>query len=219
MKPAERSLRVVLADDHHFFREGLRGMLAADDIAVVGEAADGPEAVTITRELLPDVVVMDLHMPRTSGTEALREILEEDPGMRVLVLTVSADRQDVLEAFAAGACGYMLKDTRTAEILCGIRLVAGGHAVASREVMLALVEDVRAHSAAAEQTALDGLTLSDRELHVIRLIAEGADNAAIGAELSISRHTVKQYVTRIFEKLGVHSRVEAAVYAVRKGLV
>ncbi len=219
MKPAERSLRVVLADDHHFFREGLRGMLAADDIAVVGEAADGPEAVTITRELLPDVVVMDLHMPRTSGTEALREILEEDPGMRVLVLTVSADRQDVLEAFAAGACGYMLKDTRTAEILCGIRLVAGGHAVASREVMLALVEDARAHSDASEQAELNGLTLSDRELQVLRLIVDGADNAAIGAELSISRHTVKQYVTRIFEKLGVHSRVEAAVYAVRKGLV
>jgi DNA-binding NarL/FixJ family response regulator len=219
MKPANSSLRVVLADDHHFFREGLRGMLAADDIAVVGEAVDGPEAVTLSRKLLPDVVLMDLRMPRTSGTQALREILEANPGTRVLVLTVSADRQDVLEALAAGACGYMLKDTRTAEILCAIRLVAGGHAVASREVMLALVEDARAHTDAAEQAALAGLALSDRELQVIRLIAEGADNATIGAELSISRHTVKQYVTNIFEKLGVHSRVEAAVYAVRKGLV
>jgi two-component system, NarL family, response regulator LiaR len=157
VEPSDNALRVVLADDHHFFREGLRGMLEADGMAVVGEATDG--AVALERELAPDIVVIDLKMPKSSGIDALRQILAASPHAHVVVLTVSADQADVLEALTA------------------------------------------------------------RELEVIRLIADGSDNAAIGRELSISRHTVKQYVTNIFEKLGVHSRVQAAVYAVRKGLV
>ncbi len=211
-------LRVAIADDHHFFREGLRGLLEADAITVVGEAADGDAAIRMAEKLRPDVLLIDLHMPRTSGTEALRRIVAADPGTRILVLTVSADQNEVLAAFAAGACGYMLKDTRTDCLLSGIRLVAGGHTVTSREVMLALVERTRAANRAAERDTRSGLALSDRELQVIRLIAAGANNAAIGAELSISRNTVKRYVTSIFEKLGVHGRVEAAVYAVREGL-
>lgn len=213
------AVRVVLADDHHFFREGLRGMLLEDGISVVGEATDGDDAVALARELAPDVVVMDLNMPGASGVSSLERIVAMSSDVHVIVLTVSADEADMLEALSAGACGYLLKDTRVDELVDSIRLAAGGHAVLSRDVVRALVARVRTTNHAAEQTSGDGLALTARELEVIRLIADGADNAAIGRELSISRHTVKQYVTNIFEKLGVQSRVQAAVYAVRKGLV
>jgi two-component system, NarL family, nitrate/nitrite response regulator NarL len=219
VKASGNALRVVLADDHHFFREGLQGMLAADGMVVVGEASDGAGAIELTRELVPDVVVVDLKMPQVSGVEALRQIAMSSPDIHVLVLTVSADAADALEALAAGACGYLLKDTRADELVGAIRLAAGGHAVLSREVAQELVARVRTDAHAAEQTNDDAIALTARELEVIRLIADGADNATIGRELSISRHTVKQYVTNIFEKLGVQSRVQAAVYAVRKGLV
>lgn len=219
MKVPNHALRVVLADDHHFFREGLQGMLSADGMIVVGEASDGAGAIALTRELLPDIVVVDLNMPQVSGVQALRQIAKSSPQVRVLVLTVSADETDALEALAAGACGYLLKDTRADELVNAIRLAAGGHAVVSREVVRALVARVRTDAHEAEHEDDDALALTARELEVIRLMADGADNATIGRELSISRHTVKQYVTNIFEKLGVQSRVQAAVYAVRKGLV
>jgi two-component system, NarL family, nitrate/nitrite response regulator NarL len=188
-------------------------------LIIVGEASDGAGAIQLTRELVPDVVVVDLKMPRVSGVEALRQIATSSPDIHVLVLTVSADAADALQALAAGACGYLLKDTRADELVGAIRLAAGGHAVISREVARALVARVHTDTHAAEQGSDDALALTARELEVIRLIADGADNATIGRELSISRHTVKQYVTNIFEKLGVQSRVQAAVYAVRKGLV
>jgi DNA-binding NarL/FixJ family response regulator len=215
----DNALRVVLADDHHFFREGLREMLEAGGMNVVGEANDGARAVKLARELTPDIVVIDLSMPNGSGLVAIRQIASAHPDARLVVLTVSADEADVLEALAAGACCYLLKDTRADELVGSIRLSAGGHAVLSRDVVRALVGRVRAGNDAAQRTDSDGLALTARELEVIRLIADGADNAAIGSALSISKHTVKQYVTNIFEKLGVQSRVEAAVYAVRKGLV
>jgi two-component system, NarL family, nitrate/nitrite response regulator NarL len=219
VQASDNALRVVLADDHHFFREGLRRMLAADGMSVVGEATDGARAVTLAHELAPDVVVIDLKMPNASGIDALRQIAMNSPGARLVVLTVSADEADAIEALAVGACSYLLKDTRPDELVSGIRLAAGGHAVLSREVVRALVAHVQVDNHAAKQAMSDGRALTERELEVIRLIVDGADNAAIGRELSISRHTVKQYVTNIFEKLGVSSRVQAAVYAVRKGLV
>jgi DNA-binding NarL/FixJ family response regulator len=123
------ALRVVLADDHHFFREGLRGMLEADGMVVAGEAADGIEAVALARELRPDVVVIDLNMPDCSGIEAIPRITAASSDVQVVVLTVSADDSDVLDALAAGACSYILKDTRADEIVRGIRQGAGGHAV------------------------------------------------------------------------------------------
>jgi two-component system nitrate/nitrite response regulator NarL len=213
------TLRVVLADDHHFFREGLRGMLAEDGITVVGEAADGDGAVALTRELSPDVVVIDLEMPGISGIDALRHILASSPETQVLVLTVSAEEADVLAALSAGACGYLLKDARPDHLVGGIRLVAGGHAVLSREVARALAAEVQSSTHSEEVQTGDSVALTARELEVIRLIADGADNAAIGLELSISRHTVKQYVTNILEKTETQSRVQAAVYAVRTGIV
>ncbi len=221
MEPSENTIRVVLADDHHFFREGLRGTLAAGGMTVVGEATDGARAVRLVRELAPDVVVIDLKMPNASGIDALRQILTDSPDAQLVVLTVSAEEDDAIEALSAGACSYLLKDTRTDKLAGAIRLAAGGHAVLSREVVHALVAHVRAdnHATEAEDAGGEETALTERELEVLRLIADGADNATIGRELSISRHTVKQYVTNIFEKLGVQSRVQAAVYAVRNGLV
>lgn len=194
-------------------------MLAADGITVVGEAIDGARAVTLVDELRPDVAVIDLKMPDVSGVDAIRRIALASPHTQVLALTVSAEEADAIAALAAGACGYLLKDTPPDELVGSIRLAAGGHAVLSREVARALVERVRTDNLAAERATSDGIALTARELEVMHMIVNGADNAAIGRELSISRHTVKQHVTSILEKLGVQSRVQAAVYAVRNGLV
>jgi DNA-binding NarL/FixJ family response regulator len=219
VEPVDDALSVVLVDDHGFFREGLREMLAADGMDVVGEATHGTRAVALARELVPDVVVIGINIPNDSSIDALREFVIANPDTQLVVLTASVDEGNALEALAAGARSYLLKDTRVDELVACIRLAGGGHAVLSYEVVRALVARVRAENRSAVQAAGDGRALTPRELEVVRLIADGADNAAIGQKLSISRHTVKQYVTNIFEKLGVHSRVQAAVYAVRKGLV
>jgi DNA-binding NarL/FixJ family response regulator len=228
------ALRVVIADDHQLFREGLRGMLQDAGMAVVGEACDGADAVALAQELEPEVLVLDLNMPRASGLQALQRIVRSNPGIQTVVLTVSAEDADVLDALSAGACGYLLKDTRADRLADGIRQAAEGHMVLSSVVAKALMARVRADADAnavraeaetkaggdGQAVAVDRRpALTPREAEVLRLIAEGADNVAIGLELSISPHTVKQYVTNIFEKLGVHSRVQAAVYAVRAGLV
>lgn len=219
VESSEKALRVVIADDHHFFREGLRRMLTVDGMDVVGEATGGAHAVAQVRELAPDVVVVDLKMPNVSGIDAIRQIADASPGTHLVVLTVSVDESDAIAALAAGACGYLLKDTRPDELVGSIRLAADGHAVLSREVVRALVAHVQARNHATAQATGEEYALTERELEVMRMIVDGADNATIGRELSISKHTVKQYVTNIFEKLGVQSRVQAAVHAVRNGLV
>lgn len=221
MDGISNNLRVVLADDHHFFREGLRGMLDAAGMTVVGEAKDGAEAVALAGSLKPDVIVIDLEMSDTSGAEALRRIAEVSPEARMVVLTSSAEETDVLDALKAGACGYILKDAQADDLVGGIRQTIGSQAVLSQEVMQTLVTRASPNNHSAEQSppVAEEPALTTREKDVLRLLAGGADNAAIGLELSISRHTVKQHVTNIFEKLGVRTRVEAAVYAVRAGLV
>jgi DNA-binding NarL/FixJ family response regulator len=214
-------LRVVLADDHHFFREGLRDMLDTAGMIVVGEAKDDAEAVALADDLKPDVVVIDLNMSDDSGAEALRRIAAVSPQAQMVVLTSSAEETDVLDALKAGACGYILKDTQADDLVGGIRQTIGKHAVLSREVVRTLLTRASPNNHGVDQSlsVSDGAPLTTREQDVLRLLAGGADNAAIGLELSISRHTVKQHVTNIFEKLGVRTRVEAAVYAVRSGLV
>jgi len=223
-KPGE-ALRIVVADDHHFFRDGLRGMLEAGGMVVVGEASDGDEAVALVCELAPDAVVLDLNMPGSSGLDALRGIARRCPEVQAVVLTVSDSSADVLAALAIGACGYLLKDTRADQLAASIRQAAEGNMVLSGDIAHALMAHIRAgteaeaHEQAQAAVGKDRPALTPREAEVLRLIAEGADNAAIGRELSISPHTVKQYVANIFEKLAVRSRVQAAVYAVRTGLV
>ncbi len=234
------ALRVVIADDHQLFREGLKGMLQDAGMQVVGEAADGADAAALVEKLEPEVAVLDLNMPGTSGLQALRRIARSNPDVQTVVLTVSIEDEDVVEALAAGACGYLLKDTRADRLADGIRQAAAGHLVISGEVAGALVVRIRAEveaqapstdagagredpsaagAVAAEEVVDERPALTPREQDVLRLIVKGADNVAIGEELSISPHTVKQYVTNIFEKLGVHSRVQAAVHAVRAELV
>jgi two-component system NarL family response regulator len=208
-------LRVVLVDDHQLFREGMRGVLEADGMVVVGEGADGQQAVALARELQPDVLVMDLRLRASSGLDALRSVLKANPEMSTVVVTVSAERADVLDALAAGARGYLLKDTTVDQLAIGVRQAAEGQIVISS----ALAGALRTHMRAGARAEDDRLALTPREQAVLRLMADGADNVAIGRELSISPHTVKQYVKSIFEKLGVRSRVQAAVHAVRVGLV
>jgi DNA-binding NarL/FixJ family response regulator len=213
------ALRVVLADDHHFSREGLRGMLEADGIVVVGEAADGDETMRMCRELAPDVVVLDLRMPGPGVGETIAGIAATGHGSRVLVLTVSAEDADVIEALAGGADSYLLKDTPAEQLIGGIRVTAAGGAVLSEPAMQTLVSRLGAAAEAAASGDGPLRSLSDREREVLKLIVAGAGNAEIGRALSISRHTVKQHVTNIFGKLEVTTRVQAAVRAVREGLV
>jgi two-component system NarL family response regulator len=218
----------VIADDHRLFRDGLRSTLEDAGMAVLGEAADGAEAVALTKEFVPDVLVLDLNMPRVSGLEALRQIGRLSPEVQTIVLTVSADDADVLAALAGGACGYLLKDTPLDRLALSVKQAAEGHMLLSNDVARGLAAYVRSNTETGGQAIPAAKVrsgeeqspqLTPREESVLRLIAQGADNVAIGAELSISPHTVKQHVTNIFEKLGVHSRVQAAVYAVRAGLV
>ncbi len=195
-------------------------MLENAGVQVVGEARDGAEAIALAGELEPDLVVIDLGMTNTVGAEALQRLADASPQTKTVVLTTSAEDVNVIEALQAGACGYILKDTQPEELIDGIRQTAGSQVVLSREVVRVLVKQTNAngHSFKQARSVSDHPALTPREQDVLRLIVEGADNAAIGLELSISRHTVKQHVTNIFEKLGVRTRVEAAVHAVRSGL-
>jgi DNA-binding NarL/FixJ family response regulator len=215
----DHRIRVVIVDDHHFFREGLRGTLEANGMVVVGEARGGLEAVALARELVPDVLVIDLSMPHGSGVEAIERIAATQRSIQIVVLTVSSAGEDVIAALHAGASSYLLKDATLDDLVGGIRQAARGDAVLSHEIAQTLVAHVRAGEPEVTSNAGAGVPLTTRETEVLRLIVGGADNASIGRELSISPHTVKQYVTNIFEKLDVHSRVQAAVCAVRAGLV
>jgi two-component system NarL family response regulator len=207
---------VLLVDDHDVFRQGLAKLLADDGFEIVGEAADGEEAVRLVRRLAPDVVVMDLRLPKLSGLEAIRRIAVEGPSTRVLVLTISADEEDVTEAVLAGASGYLLKDATIAQIVQGVRAAAIGESLISPKVAARLLGQIR--EAETASPVANG-ALSERELDVLRLVAEGKDNAEIGGQLFISPQTVKNHVSNILFKLQIENRIQAAVYAVRQGIV
>ena len=217
MSDRERPVRVVLVDDHHFFRLGLRQLLADAGLEVVGEGSDGTEAAALVARLRPDVVLMDLRMPGLSGAEATKAVLERTPGVAVLALTGSLDDEDVLDAIAAGASGYLLKDAAVASIVDAVRMAADGSAVVSAEVARRLIDRVR--DQVADQASQPGEPLTEREVEVLRLLAEGADNAEIARDLFISVNTVKVHVSRILDKLEARNRVEAAVHGVRAGLI
>ena len=212
----ERPLRVLLVDDHGFYRAGLRGMLAAEGLEVV-EARSGEAALELVAGAAPDVVLMDLHMPGMSGVEATRVLARAATAVPVLMLTVSAEDRDVVEAVRAGARGYLIKDAAVEEIVASIRAAAAGDAWVTPRVAGALLDRVR-ESGAEPGRVPAPVELSDRERDVLRLMAAGMDNAAIGRELYISAGTVRKNVSSILAKLGVDNRVEAAVYAVRRGL-
>ncbi len=219
MHEAQEELRVLLVDDHDLFRTGLRNLLREyGGVSVVGEAANGVEAVRLVRELAPEVVVMDLNMPTMDGVEATRHITALSPLTRVIVLTISEDDADVMDAIVAGACGYLLKDASIADVVSGIRSAAVGASLISPTIASKVLNRVRASTADENMAESIRAELSDRELEVLRLIANGKDNAQIAAELVISPKTVKNHISNILMKLQIHNRIQAAVYAVRSGL-
>ena len=210
-----RALRLLLVDDHDLFRTGLRTLLR-DEGFDVADAASGPAALAACRERRPDVVVMDMNMPGMSGIEATRRLTSEHAQLAVLVLTVVADDESVLEAIRGGACGYLLKDARLPEIVAGVRAAAAGGSVLASRVTGALVASVRhaAPSTAAEVPA----SLTEREREVLALVAQGHDNGEIAGRLYVSPSTVKNHMSRVLDKLGLDNRVQAAAFAIRAGI-
>ncbi|MBA3718180.1 MAG: response regulator transcription factor [Actinobacteria bacterium] len=211
-------VRVLLVDDHDLFRTGLRTLLEEQGIEIVGEAANGEDAVTLVEEHAPDVVLMDLEMPGMGGVDATREIAAVAPLTRVVVLTISDEDADVLNAVVAGACGYLLKDATIQELLRGIKAASVGESLISPSIAAKVLQRVRASSPDVEAAETLLARLSDRELQVLRLIANGNDNAQIAKELFISAKTVKNHISNILLKLSIENRIQAAVYAVRSGL-
>jgi two-component system nitrate/nitrite response regulator NarL len=212
-------LRVVLVDDHDLFRTGLRSLLEEQGLRVEAEAADGDAAIRVSAELAPDVVVMDLNMPGLSGVETARQITEQSPLTRIVVLTISDDDVDIMSAVMAGACGYLLKDSSIEELVAGIRASAAGEALISPRIASKVLHLLRSQSPATGAANTNRAELSERELQVLRLIANGKDNADIASELFISPKTVKNHISNILMKLQIENRIQAAVYAVRSGIV
>ena len=211
---------MLLVDDHDVFRHGLAQLLGDEGLAIVAQASGGEAGVRLAAELQPDVVLMDLSMPGLSGVDATRAIAAQPAPPRVVVLTLSDDEPAMLEALLAGAAGYVLKEATLEQIVAAVRAAAAGEAVIPPRVAPELLRRLRAAEAAQPVADDDGAPeLSERELEVLRLIVAGHDNAAIAAALYISPNTVKSHVASIFAKLGVESRLQASVQALRRGLV
>ncbi|GLW98145.1 response regulator transcription factor [Microtetraspora sp. NBRC 16547] len=207
---AETPIRLLIVDDHPIVRDGIRGMFVGDpDFEVLGEAGDGAQAVELARALNPDVILMDLRMPRMDGVAAIKELVRLGIAARVLVLTTYDTDRDVLPAIEAGATGYLLKDTGRDELIRAVRTAARGEAVLSPSVATRLLGQVRAPAD----------PLSARELEILHLIAEGATNREAAARLFISEATVKSHVLHIYTKLGVNDRAAAVAVAFRRGLL
>lgn len=210
------AIRVLIVDDHAVVRQGLRAFLQTqDDVEIAGEAADGDEAIRQVRELVPDVVLMDLVMPKLDGIAAIREMRALSPSTKVLVLTSFADDDKVFAAVKAGAAGYLLKDVRPQELGDAIRTVYRGEALLHPTVAAKLMQELA--QSGRRQASPDSLT--DRELDVLRLIARGMSNKEIALELGIAEKTVKTHVSNILQKLHLADRTQAALYAVRERLV
>lgn len=204
----DSTIRVVIADDHTIVRRGLVSIINDEpDIVIVGEYANGLEALEHYDELTPDVVLMDLAMPILNGTSSMAKILEKDSQAKVIILTTYDEEEDVYRAMSAGACGYLLKDAAPAELISSIRRVLTGRKAIAPEAASMLAQ------------RMGSLELTDRELEVLRLLAAGDGNKQICTKLSIAPGTVKAHIANLFAKLGAQGRTEAVAIALRRGLV
>jgi DNA-binding NarL/FixJ family response regulator len=206
----------LLVDDNDLFRRGLRTLLEQEGVDVVGEARSGSDALMEIGSVAPDVVVMDLNMPGMGGVEAIRQMAATAPMARVLVLTASNEDTDVMDAIMSGACGYLVKDSSIDELMAGIRATAHGESLISPAIAAKVLQRLRGAGSVPADSTLSGLT--DREMQVLRLVANGHDNAQIAADLHISPKTVKNHISNILMKLQIENRIQAAVLAVRSGL-
>jgi DNA-binding NarL/FixJ family response regulator len=215
------AISVLLADDHQIVRDGLRSLLAKEpDIEVIGEAENGQEAIDLSRELCPDVVVMDIGMRELNGIEATRRLVEICPGTRVVALSMHADRRYVSEMLAAGASAYLLKDGAFDELAAAIRAVAEGRSYLSQSVSGTVLDDYvrRMADGTAEPSSTTGRALSPREREVLQLIAEGCSTKEAAARLHLSVKTVETHRRQIMDKLGIYNIAGLIKYAVREGL-
>lgn len=209
--PPAIPIRILIVDDHPVVRDGIRGLFAGDrEFEVVGEAADGREAVARTEVFRPDVVLMDLRMPTMDGVAATREIIERELGANVLIVTTYDTESDVLPAIEAGATGYVLKDTPRDELRRAVKAAASGETVLSPPVARQLLGQVRKPGQSA---------LSDRELEILVMVARGSTNKRVAAELFISEATVKTHLLHIYNKLGVNDRAAAVAAGYERGLL
>lgn len=212
-------IRILLVDDHSLFRSGIKSLLESQDgFEVVGEASDGLEGIKRAKQLMPDIVLLDLHMPGTSGLEALQMLTEEMPAIAVLMLTVSEDGQDLMQALQNGARGYLLKNIEIDFLMDSIRRAVNGESVMSPQMSSVLLDTVR-KPVIAKKPKEESIHLTPRESEIIIMLAQGESNKSIARTLGLAESTVKIHVQGILRKLNITSRVQAAVYAVEHGLV
>ena len=212
-------VRVLVVDDQELFRRGLIMLLSGDsDIEVVGEAADGVTATDLAVTTAPDVILLDVRMPRRTGVEACRAIKEAVPSAKIIMLTVSDEEADLYESVKNGASGYLLKDSSIEEVAQAVRVVNEGQSLISPSMAVKLIDEFKQMSK-PEREQGPALKLTERELEVLRLVAKGLNNREVAKELFISENTVKNHVRNILEKLQLHSRMEAVMYAMREKLL
>ena len=213
-------IQVLIADDHALFRQGLKIVLDAErDIEVVAEAADGEEAIAKAIETVPDVILMDVRMPKVTGIEAAARLKEELPTVKIVMLTVSDDEQDLFDAIKAGASSYLLKDTDADEIAPALRQIYAGQSLVSPSMASKLLNEFATLSKRGDERDYQPPRITEREMEVLRLVAQGLSNREIAKQLFISENTVKNHIRNILEKLHLHSRMEAVIYAVREKML